>query len=229
MRRARSTEFGSGQGGMLRTALLVLVGVVCFADDLPAQRTVMVYQEPRHRLVADHGEIKLLDVQILPGDTTLAHTHDSPILYTYINLGRGSQSGRVGTNEYEASDPYTHTVSNTGTDLFRIIALAHYGAGKPGDVADRPQGLTGDPALESQWFRSYRLELAPGQQTAIHTHQNPAVVVQVTDGQVEVTKSNGFGAELSGQGSWTWRDPGSPYQIRNVGSEAVSVVVNEAR
>jgi quercetin dioxygenase-like cupin family protein len=228
MKIVRSSACNGGHKGVLRTGLLLLVGIVCIADDLPAQRTVMVYQEPRHRLVVDHGEIKLLDVQILPGDTTLDHTHDSPILYTYINLGNGSLNGRVMSNVYEADDPYTHRVPNNGTELFRIIALAHYGEGKQ-DQTDLPQGFSDEPGFESQWFRSYRLELAPGQETAVHTHQNPAVVVQVTDGRVEVTKENGFGAELSGEGHWTWRDAGSPYQIRNVGSEVVFVVVNEAR
>jgi quercetin dioxygenase-like cupin family protein len=228
MRTARASNGVGGAMGILRATLMLLVGIVCLADDLPAQRTVMVYQEPRHRLVVDHGDIKLLDVQILPGDTTLDHTHDSPIMYTYINLGNGSANGRVMTNEYKAEEPYTHRVPNNGTELFRIIALAHYGDGKQGND-DRPAGFSVEPTLESQWFRSYRLELAPGQETPVHTHQNPAVVVQVTDGQVQVTKENGFGAELDGQGDWTWRDAGSPYQIRNVGSEIVFVVVNEAR
>src|SRR5690606_32407872 len=119
-------------------------------------------EEPRHRVVASKGDYKLLDVQIIPGDTTLDHTHDSPILYTYISLGNGSVGGRVTANtEYSAEDPYTHRVSNTGDQLFRIIALASYGAGKQGNP-DLPTGFTTEPTLENQWFRSYRVELVPG-------------------------------------------------------------------
>lgn len=90
----------------------------------------MVYQEPRHRLVLEDEELKLLDVQILPGDTTLNHTHDSPILYTYLNLGNGPVNGRVSANVDYATESYTHNVTNDGDELFRIIALAHYGAGE---------------------------------------------------------------------------------------------------
>jgi hypothetical protein len=54
-------------------------------------------------------------------------------------------------------------------------------------------------------------------------------VVQVSDGRVEVSKENGFGAELTSMGGWTWRDAESPYTIKNAGTTPVSVVVNEAR
>jgi quercetin dioxygenase-like cupin family protein len=209
--------------------LVVLAGLFGIVDKAFAQRTVMVYEEPRHRVVVTKGDFRLLDVQIIPGDTTLDHTHDSPILYTYISLGNGSAGGRVTANtQYSAEEPFTHRVSNSGPDLFRIIALANYGAGKQGND-DLPEGFTTEPGVENQWFRSYRLELAPGQTTETLRHRNNAVIVQVTPGRVEVSKENGFGAELLREGDWTWRDPGSPYTIRNAGSSPVSVVVNEPR
>ncbi len=213
----------------VKVGLVLLAGIFGVADDLLAQRTVVVYEEPRHRVVVSKGDFKLLDVQILPGDTTLDHTHDSPILYTYISLGNGSVGGRVTANtEYSPEEPYTHRVSNSGDELFRIIGLASYGAGKQGSD-DPPTGFAAEPTLENQWFRSYRLELAPGQTTDTLRHQNNAVIIQVSPGRVEVSKENGFGAELTGEGDWTWRDPGSAYTIRNAGSARVSVVVNEPR
>lgn len=211
-----------------RVSLVLLAVVFAVADDVAAQRTVIVYEEPRHRVVVNKGDFKLLDVQIIPGDTTLDHTHDSPILYTYISLGNGSAGGRVTANTQYAEEPFTHRVTNSGEDLFRIIALASYGSGKQGST-DLPTGFVAEPSLENQWFRSYRLELAPGQTTQTLRHQNNAVIVQVTPGRVEVSKENGFGAELTGEGDWTWRDPGSSYTIRNAGSAPVSVVVNEPR
>jgi quercetin dioxygenase-like cupin family protein len=212
-----------------RLALAIIGSLTLMGTDLAAQRTVVVYEEPRHRVVVDKGDIKLMDIQIQPGDTTLSHTHDSPILYTFISNGDGPTGGNVSSNTRYLTEPVTHAVNNQGPHLFRIIAMSHYGPGEPGEVNSRPDGLAGEPELENAWFRSYRLELAPGEETPIHRHRHSSVVIQVSDGRTEVSKATGFGAELTRMGDWTWRDPESPYTIRNAGTTPVSVVVNEAR
>ncbi len=217
------------RGGLSRLALAILAVAALAPNDLVAQRTVVVYQEPRHRVVVDIGDIKLMDIQIQPGDTTLNHTHDSPILYTFISSGTGPSGGRVSSTTTYIEEPFTHQVSNDGTQLFRIIAMSHYGSGEPGEVNSRPEGLSGEPQLENPWFRSYRLELAPGESTPVQRHRHISVVVQVSDGHTEVTKATGFGADLTRMGDWTWRDANTPYTIRNAGTTPVSVVVNEAR
>jgi len=212
----------------LRAAAFFLLAYASVGE-LQAQRTVVVHQEPRHRLVHEQGDLKLLDVQIMPGDTTLPHTHVSPIMYTFISSGEGPSGGRVSANTEYLTENYTHSVSNDGPNLFRIIALAHYGPAVANVTANRPEGLPGEPQLENEWFRSYRLELAPGEQTQVIRSRNPSVVVQVSDGHAEVTKEKGFGADLEKMGDWTWRDANSPYQIRNAGTTPLSVVVNEGR
>ena len=86
-----------------------------------------------------------------------------------------------------------------------------------------------EPQLENEWFRSYRIELAPGEKTRMQTHDNPTVVLQVSDGLTHLTREDGLTAELDAMGDWAWRNPGSRFQIRNAGSQAIAVVVNEAR
>ena len=192
-------------------------------------RIVNIRQEPRHRTVHRDGDIYLIDVQINPGDTTLAHTHDAAIMYTFISNGGGPQEGRVSSNTDYVAENLTHVVSNAGPNLFRIIALTNYGPPLPNLTRDRPRGMPAEPTLENEWFRSYRLELAPGATTPEQEHQNPTAVVQVTDGKVHVSRPDGITAELDQVGGWAWRDPGSPFTIRNVGTAPVTVVVNEGR
>lgn len=233
--RARTPKVWSPRA--VRMAVLVFLGsgALASAPGASAQteeefgsRIVNILQEPRHRTVHRDGDVYLLDVQINPGDTTLAHTHDAAIMYTFISLGRGSAGGRVSSNTDYVAENFTHRVSNDGPDLFRIIALTNYGPPVSG-MDDRPNGLEGDPQLENEWFRSYRVELEPGEATPEHRHGNPTVVVQVSDGLTHVTREDGITAELAGEGDWAWRDPGSPYAIHNVGEEPVSIVVHEAR
>lgn len=219
-----------------RLAVMILIpaGLATVAPKAQAQtddeggRVVNVLQEPRHRTVHRDGDLYLLDVQINPGDTSLAHTHDAPILLTFIRAGSGPVGGRVSSDTTYITEPITHRVGNAGPGLMRIIALTSLGARVPG-MQDRPTGMTVEPQLENGWFRSYRIDLAPGEKTPPQTHMNPTVVVQVTDGLVHVSREDGITAELTAMGDWTWRDPRSPFVIENVGSEPVSVVVNEGR
>ncbi|MCB1671466.1 MAG: hypothetical protein R3F41_03515 [Gammaproteobacteria bacterium] len=198
-------------------------------NDWGGQRVVNIRQEPRHRTMHKDGDLYLIDVQINPGDQTLPHTHDSAIMYTFISNGDGPLGGRVSSNTDYVKENYTHQVSNEGPNLFRIIAFANYGSGQSNLSAGRPAGISAEPQLENEWFRSYRIELAPGETTTLQTHQNPTVVVQVSDGLTHVSRQDGITAELDAMGDWAWRDANSPFQIHNMGAVPVSIVVNEGR
>lgn len=199
------------------------------AQDFRGQRIVQILQEPRHRTVHRDGDVYLLDVQINPGDRTLPHTHDAAILYTFISNGDGPLYGRVSGNTDYVEQNFTHAVSNAGPNLFRIIALTNYGTGLPGMSNDRPSGIDVEPQEENDWFRSYRLTLAPGETTSTQTHSNPSVVIQVGEGTVHVSREDGLTAELTAMGDWAWRNENSSYTITNRGRQPVDVVVNEAR
>jgi quercetin dioxygenase-like cupin family protein len=192
-------------------------------------RIVPILQEPRHRQVHRDGEIYVLDIQINPGDMTLQHTHDAPILYNFISSGTGPSGGRVSSNTDYVTKQYTHQVSNEGPGLFRIIAVTNYGPPVADPKADRPSGMSGDPEIENPWLRAYPMTLAAGQSTQLQTHHNPSLIVQVADGLVHVTREDGITSELTSMGSWAWRKAGSTYQVRNVGTSPVKIVINEAR
>lgn len=199
------------------------------SDEFAGKRVVKILQEPRHRTMHVDGDVYLLDVQINPGDMTLPHTHDAAILYTFISNGEGPLYGRVSGNTDYVAENFTHEVSNEGPNLFRIIALTNYGAGISSLSEGKAKGIAVEPQLENQWFRSYRLTLAPGTESPVQTLSNPNVIVQVTEGKVHVTRDDGITAELLDMGDWAWRDAQSPYKIINRGNSSVEVVINEAR
>lgn len=90
-------------------------------------RVVNIIDEPRHRTVHMDGQIRLLDVQINPGDTTLPHTHDAAILYTFISNGAGPLFGRVSSIVSYVEEQYTHRVSNEGPGLSKRAWLQGHG------------------------------------------------------------------------------------------------------
>ena len=198
-------------------------------NEFAGERIVHLLQEPRHRTVHNEGDLYLLDVQVNPGDTSLPHVHDQAIMLTYISMADGPRDGQIGNNIDYASEAITHKVSNAGPGLFRIIALVNGSAGNIDLDADRPSGLSGEPELENAWFRSYRVELAPGEETQVQHHQLPSVVVQVVDGLLQVTRDDQVIDELDHPGNWSWRKAGQSYSVKNVGGISTAVVINEGR
>jgi hypothetical protein len=197
-------------------------------DEFERVRTVHLLQEPRHRTVHVDGDIRVVDVQINPGDTTLPHIHDFAIMYTFISNGEGPLNGRVSSITSYVTEHLTHRVHNEGPELFRIIALGNFGPAV-GDSRDKPEGVSAEPELENPWFRSYRLELAPGASSPLRRPQNPGIVVQVSEGIVHVSREDGISNELTAMGDWTWRNADSSFQVHNPGTVPVTVVINEAR
>jgi quercetin dioxygenase-like cupin family protein len=63
-----------------------------------------VHQEPHHRQIFQHGKIRILDLQLPPGDVSWFHTHEWPVYYLTTsdsptvsqNLGEEWGAGRRG-------------------------------------------------------------------------------------------------------------------------------------
>jgi quercetin dioxygenase-like cupin family protein len=53
-------------------------------DPPSGDRVVPVYEEPRHRQIFKSGTTRILELIVLPGDTSLFHSHEDPI--AYVNL-----------------------------------------------------------------------------------------------------------------------------------------------
>ncbi|PCH58776.1 MAG: hypothetical protein COC19_08220 [SAR86 cluster bacterium] len=198
-------------------------------DQWEGLRVVPLLQEPRHRTVHRDGDIYLLDVQINAGDTSLPHIHESAIMYTFISNGEGPLYGRVSGNTDYVSESLTHRVSNEGPGLFRIIALTNFGPGQAELDQGRPMGLDMEPQLENAWFRSYRLKIESGQFSELLTHTNPAAIVQVSEGVIHVSRSDGITTELDAMGEFAWSPANSAYKLHNASDHAIEVVINEAR
>jgi len=226
---------------------LVLIVLLVSPLALRAQVVVPVHEEPRHPLVLDRGWLRVLDVQIQPGDTTLFHTHTSPIHYVVIGASRTNAQvlGRpwpaassatavrdpgqaFWTLEY-ASQPITHRVTNTGEGLFRLIGVTNEGLGI--DDAATPGRLAGDTLpgaieAESRWYRRARLILAPGDAADVRSAAGPVLAVQVVPGAVDVIPSEPAERQtIDTPGAWTFHEAGRRYTLRNAGSQPVTLVL----
>jgi quercetin dioxygenase-like cupin family protein len=73
--------------GVPWAAAFIILGAAVGRGQAPEADSpvVPVYQEPHHRQVFQHGPMRILDLQIPPGDRSWFHSHESPVLY--VTLG----------------------------------------------------------------------------------------------------------------------------------------------
>ena len=106
----------------------------CLAMAAQGLSQVPVYKEPMHHLVYQNNFVRILDVHVPPGDTTLFHKHETPSVFIRIkNAKTGSevimeeqQSPVLVGNDtlsFEGfySTPRVHRVWNSDTTAFHVM------------------------------------------------------------------------------------------------------------
>jgi len=205
-------------------------------------KVVMVQDEPRHHPVFHQGPLRILDVQIPPGEVTLFHTHDTAILYVPISVSptdtqilgqewlgvkptdRSRFEGLIVASDTSyASRPLTHRVKNVGERLFRLIAITNGSAGG-GPQSGAPPGTV---VHASSWYTAARAVIEPHVALEWHTAGMPTVLVLPEAGRVAVEGDHIEHSRLDGPGSWSYVPRGGRYRIVNEGQAPVAVVIVE--
>jgi len=214
------------------------VAVLSLCGLLPStvQSPVPVANEPRHHLKFENEYVRVFDVVVPPGDTTLFHVHSSD--YAFVSIGdatlkaevMGGQPSDLIVKNGEArftKGPITHRVSNVAGAPFRNITIEILKS--PGPVGfSTPDTSPGHSVvLENDRVRVERLILEPGRSTNIHTHSLSALSVFLTKSKVRV-ESPGAKAETIEYkpGDFRWRSAPITHSIKNIGStrfEAVGI------
>jgi quercetin dioxygenase-like cupin family protein len=101
-----------------------------------ASEPVPVEQEPHHRWIFENQYVRVLDVVLAPGESTLFHTHSHDSIAVRLTDskvqeqpadGEWKPASRVlpGESRYmEATNkPYTHRVKNIGNTPFHVIDI----------------------------------------------------------------------------------------------------------
>jgi len=97
-------------------------------------------------------------------------------------------------------------------------------AGPEGEAA-----LPGDLGTEVEWFRQSRVTLAPTTAGVWVQSSFPVVIVQVSLGLAEVADGDGTSRALTGPGSFAATEPDREFELRNPGTQPVTLVLIEAR
>jgi quercetin dioxygenase-like cupin family protein len=224
---------------MMMTRSIVLLLLV-HTPSVFAQAPVPMHEEPRHRLLLTHEQLRVMDVKIRPGDTTLFHIHDVPALYVAVSAAPvdiqlldgkwggthpaadpGRKPGDVNLDTSYVRQPITHRVTNVGSQLFNLIAITNSST-SPTDLgsAELPGGLE----LQSRWFTQSRARLSAGATQEWHSHPSPTIVVQPLPGAATVLLESGERHVLNTPGSWALVPAGARYKLTSASSATLVVV-----
>lgn len=180
---------------------------------------VPVHEEPRHHLVFESKEIRILNVLIPAGDTSLYHIHTTPSLFIrFTNTKTGGQlkGGKPSTNQsipwtilFENLAPpntRTHRVWNADKDTFHVVDVELLLK----DAVFDKEPLLAMPNLvleiDTSWVRAYRLTMQERTEFSLKNKNQLMILFSLDDATMQ-TKINGKASTQS-------LKPGSYFVIR---------------
>jgi hypothetical protein len=214
---------------LLLTFSLLIISVLSRAQ-------VPVREEPRHHVALQNKYLRLLDVWLSPGDTTLFHVHEIPSLFVMVSKtktatqvkGEGWIEGTSvpGTAWYNGftTGPLIHRVANIDTVAFHpmdIEILADYN-GK--NLAPLPF----DTIFTNQKAFAYRIVLSNKNDEKQIENRGPIVAIVVSGPGITVHFPNHKTQNVL-QGKFVWIDPETKCLFQNNGNDETSIVMFELR
>src|SRR3954471_12338639 len=170
--------------------VLVFIVQVFFCS---AQTVMPVKDEPRHHNVFENSFVRVLDVRIKPGDTSLFHKHATPSVFIVLHPVKTGSEVKVEEQKATAlsspdpsitfegfyKSPRIHRVWNEDTARFHVMDIEILSKG--GHAVSTPIQQDGFKLLfDEQPVRAYRLTLQGGTNTQVQ-RQNPLLIVGLTD------------------------------------------------
>ena len=201
------------------------------------QSPVPVEEEPHHQLVLRNDSVMVMRVKLLPGESTLLHTHLhdrvavdlSDATITFQKLGQPESApeltkpGNVAASESKGA--YTHVVHNAGKSVFEVLDV---------ELLQRPTSAASPAAgkveAENPSARVYKWTLAPGATSAMHTHERPYLIIAATPLMLKMTDPDGksFSHEVKA-GDVHWVDAKVTHSLANEGTAVGTIVEIELK
>lgn len=226
----------------MRSLTLLIAAILFFAGSSSAQlsidtsKVIQVRMEPRHHDVLDNGWVRILDVHLPPGDTSLFHKHTTPSIFLVLgNTRTGAQTiieprHRTFSTEglwYEdfTDTPRIHRVWNEDKIPFHTIdiELPHKPTGKAGAIIRDPAFTL---LFDEKPVRGYRLNLAAGRRFWINSRQTPVVVVSLSGPAVKASVN---GKKFREKGDYIFLPAGKDIQFVNKDAAEIQFAVFELK
>jgi quercetin dioxygenase-like cupin family protein len=191
---------------------------------------VALEHEAKHHLVLSNDYVRLYNVIVPAGDSTLYHKH--PDDYAFITFGGvrlksqmlgGKKSDLViGDGEVRFTKaPIAHRVLNPSNTEFHNLSIDIMKSnGVP--LANPPGGTV---VLDNAKLRVVRITLEPGQSSIKHVHTGPGLDVAVHPAQFDVIGPNGaVEHKTMPTAGYEWNAGARTHTIKNTGKSRLEIV-----
>jgi hypothetical protein len=226
-------------------ALFVLASAATLVAQVPLSK------EPRHRMTFENAQLRILDVNIPPGDKSLDHRHDLDIATVSMSAGTntriqsGSQPaaerpsrplGDATLAEY-AGKAQSHTIENVGKSPYQLFAVENLKT-SGWSTAPAASGLATKMISEARSFRLYDVNLTRDTSQTSHMHAVPTVAVLISgtvmsDGPDTQAKANPGAPiglkQLTQPGQWILVPSGDTHHVVRLGVGDARVIEIEVR
>jgi len=171
----------------------ILLSICLLLNDF-CRAQIPVSQEPRHHKILENDHLRLLDVHIPPGDTSMIHIHATPSVFVIINnVKNGSQV--ISEEDHSKSPiphfgniwfegfyekPRIHRVWNSDTAEFHVMDIELTNKNYvtiDGPVKQAPFTFL----FDEKPVRAYRLDLQPTVNISIMPDKAEILMILLTD------------------------------------------------
>jgi hypothetical protein len=222
-----------------------LIAGAIYSGSVQAQEGVPIHEEPFHQLVERQNNMRILNIQIPPGQTTLYHIHARPVHYVMIQkatthdqiLGQEWTAPEADTGNKTPQDvigmsvvdldyitsPKTHRVKNADNHLFHLIAVISDGDGGEGYTEFQPTDWTSEP-FTNHWFTSGRMEVSIDMPSNWTTADNDTVLINPKGAPLMLSYKDAANA-VTQIGLWQLIKKDMTYRVSNIGNSPASLVI----
>ena len=212
---------------------LLLISALCSMILVSAQ--VQVRNEPRHHNVFENEFIRILDVHLGPGDTTLYHLHNTPsvfIVFTNTNvgsqlIGQQSQKGANITGEVSYDNlntPRTHRVWNADTSWFHVMDIELTSTKQKKNIADL-QNSALKLLFNKQQVNGYNLELKAATSIQLPPSTDGYLLISKSESIIEFKIDEAVQDRIMKPSHYIWIEADKKISIKNMDSKAANFVL----
>jgi hypothetical protein len=220
----------------MRNKITVYFAAILFSSSvLTAQ--VQVSKEPRHKKVLENKYIRLLDVWLQPGDTTMFHIHSTPSVFLqFTNTAIGTQlkgqdwvkdQSVAGNASYNSFSPEIriHRVSNWDSVPFHVTDIEILSPYNPGQEL-KPLPFT--VLFENERAVAYQLTNAAFNQKII-SNRGPIIAELVSGNEIVFHDTMGKKSTKIKTGKYFYIKPGSSFYFSAEENEPINLVLFEIK
>jgi len=198
---------------------------------------VAVTAEPEHKIRFDNGRVRMYEVILPKGKTTLMHEHRQDNFAIFFANSRisnephgakpvdiGVEAGIVGFAS-TARGPYSHKITGTADTPFHVIALELLSPMPTSRNSSQRTGAATKMLVENPRGRVFRITLTPGEATDVFTRPAATAVFAINTGRVSETP-DGKDKRLwdFAPGHYRLTEVAERLTLRNEGAQSIDLV-----